>query len=362
MTTGTRPAVGVSTTARVVHRRPHAPAQSRPPPPRRRASGRCPTTARTAPSEDLRPHWVPPTGAWHCRTLHCARSRCGSWLRPDGIGDRRPLGGGRPTPTAEPTASPITPPTSEVRRGLDPQEVPMSPTPRDSHGTLGGRAAQRSSRTSPTRRPGADRPGLGPRHLRRRPRRGLEHGRRGAGAPGQRGRSPGSTCCSSTPATTSPRRSARPPPTTATRPITLITLTPRQSVAEQDAAEGADLFARDPDRCCAMRKVEPLERGLAPYEAWVTGMRREDAPTRTDIEVVGWDARRGKVKINPLAAWTDEDVDGLRGAQRRPAEPAAPGRLRVDRLRALHEPTAPGDDPRAGRWAGRAKTECGLHT
>ena len=79
-------------------------------------------------------------------------------------------------------------------------------------------------------------------------------------------------------------------------------------MAEQDATEGADLFARDPDRCCALRKVEPLERGLAPYAAWITGMRRADAPTRTDIEVIGWDARRAKVKLNPLAAWTDEDV------------------------------------------------------
>ncbi len=72
----------------------------------------------------------------------------------------------------------------------------------------------------------------------------------------------------------------------ATRPITLITVTPRQTVAEQDASEGKDLFARDPDRCCALRKVEPLERGLVPYSAWITGMRRVDAPTRTDIEVV----------------------------------------------------------------------------
>ena len=96
--------------------------------------------------------------------------------------------------------------------------------------------------------------------------------------------------------------------TTHVRPITLITVTPPQTVAEQDATEGADLFARDPDRCCALRKVEPLERGLAPYAAWITGMRRDDAPTRTDIEVIGWDARRSKVKLNPLAAWTDEDV------------------------------------------------------
>ncbi len=148
----------------------------------------------------------------------------------------------------------------------------------------------------------------------------------------------------------------------ATVPITLITTRPRQTVAEQEAAEGPDLFARDPDRCCALRKVEPLERGLAPYSAWITGMRRVDAPTRTDIDIVGWDAKRAKVKLNPLALWTDEDVSAY----------AQDNDVLLNPLRELGyasigcqpctNPTAPGDDPRAGRWAGRAKTECGLHT
>lgn len=148
----------------------------------------------------------------------------------------------------------------------------------------------------------------------------------------------------------------------AVRPITLLTITPRQTVAEQDGSEGADLFARDPDRCCALRKVEPLERGLAPFAAWITGMRRADAPTRTDIEVIGWDATRTKVKLNPLAAWTDEDV----------AVYAEVNDVLLNPLRHLGyasigcqpctNPTAPGEDPRAGRWSGRAKTECGLHT
>jgi phosphoadenosine phosphosulfate reductase len=148
----------------------------------------------------------------------------------------------------------------------------------------------------------------------------------------------------------------------ATRPLRLLTVTPRQTVAEQDAAEGARLYERDPDRCCALRKVEPLERGLAPFHAWITGMRRVDAPTRTDIAVVGWDARRGKVKLNPLAAWTDEDVavyaevNGVLLNPLRQAGYASIGCAPCTR------PTAEGEDPRAGRWAGRAKTECGLHT
>ncbi len=144
--------------------------------------------------------------------------------------------------------------------------------------------------------------------------------------------------------------------------VTVRTVLPRQTVAEQAGAHGPDLFARDPDRCCALRKVEPLERGLAGYDAWVTGMRREDAPTRRDIEVVGWDAKRAMVKLNPLAAWTSEDVERY----------AAEHDVLLNPLRQLGyasigcapctRPVAAGEDPRAGRWSGRAKTECGLHT
>lgn len=144
--------------------------------------------------------------------------------------------------------------------------------------------------------------------------------------------------------------------------IHLRTVLPLTTVTEQDAVHGPRLHERAPDRCCAMRKVEPLERGLAPYRAWVTGMRREDAPTRTDIAVVGWDERRGKVKLNPLAAWTQADLDAY----------VAEHHVVLNPLRELGyasigcEPctraVAPGEDPRAGRWSGTSKTECGLHT
>ena len=136
----------------------------------------------------------------------------------------------------------------------------------------------------------------------------------------------------------------------ATTDIKLLTILPVQTVAEQDAEYGAKLHDRDPNLCCALRKVEPLERALKPYTAWVTGMRREDAPTRTDIAVVGWDAKRDKVKLNPLAAWTQADVDAY-----------------VEEYGVLlgcapcTRAVAPGEDPRAGRWAGKDKTECGLH-
>lgn len=147
-----------------------------------------------------------------------------------------------------------------------------------------------------------------------------------------------------------------------TTDVTLRTILPLRTVAEQDAEHGPRLHDRDPNLCCALRKVEPLERGLAPYRAWVTGMRREDAPTRTDIAVVGWDDKRGKVKLNPLAAWTQDDVDAY----------VAEHGVLLNPLRQLGytsigcapctRAVAPGEGPRAGRWTGQDKTECGLHT
>lgn len=144
--------------------------------------------------------------------------------------------------------------------------------------------------------------------------------------------------------------------------VTVRTVLPLITVEEQTAQHGPDLWSRDPDACCAIRKVEPLERGLSAYDAWVTGMRREDAPTRSDIDVVGWDARRDKVKLNPLAAWTQDDVDRY----------AVENGVLLNPLRQLGyasigcepctRPVAPGEDPRAGRWSGTGKTECGLHS
>ncbi len=147
-----------------------------------------------------------------------------------------------------------------------------------------------------------------------------------------------------------------------TRPVRLLIVHPARTVAEQDTDEGPDLFTRDPDRCCALRKVEPLERGLAPFRAWITGMRRADAQTRAGIEVVGWDARREMVKLNPLAAWTDEDVDTyalVNDVTLNPLRQAGYTSIGCQPCTNLPDP---GNDPRSGRWSGRAKTECGLHT
>ena len=86
--------------------------------------------------------------------------------------------------------------------------------------------------------------------------------------------------------------------------VRIVDVLPEQTVAQQDAEFGAELFARDPGLCCARRKVAPLQQALAGYEVWFTGVRREEAPTRTSTPLVSWDERNGLVKVNPLAAWT----------------------------------------------------------
>lgn len=144
--------------------------------------------------------------------------------------------------------------------------------------------------------------------------------------------------------------------------VNLVSVTPRQTVAEQDAQYGAKLHDRDPERCCALRKVEPLERGLSPYTAWVNGMRRVDAPTRKDIRVVDFDAKRGMVKISPIAAWTDEDVAAYVEQHGVLVNPLFQDGYTSIGCEPCTRRTAPGEDSRAGRWAGFAKTECGLHT
>jgi phosphoadenosine phosphosulfate reductase len=110
-----------------------------------------------------------------------------------------------------------------------------------------------------------------------------------------------------------------------------------------------------------VRKVFPLNQALDGYDAWVSGVRRDESPARADTPVVAWDAARNMIKVNPIATWTQEQVDAY----------AATHGLRVNPLQELGyasigcapctRPVAAGEDPRAGRWAGFDKTECGLH-
>jgi phosphoadenosine phosphosulfate reductase len=133
-------------------------------------------------------------------------------------------------------------------------------------------------------------------------------------------------------------------------------------VAEQDAEHGPRLYERNPDRCCALRKVEPLARALEPYRAWMTGVRRQDAAGRQGVPVVQWDAKREMIKVNPLATWTDDEVADYVERHGVLVNPLVQvGYLSIG-CAPCTRAVAPGEDPRAGRWAGLAKTECGLHT
>ena len=142
--------------------------------------------------------------------------------------------------------------------------------------------------------------------------------------------------------------------------VNVINVTPEQTVAEQDATWGKDLFARDPDLCCSLRKVAPLGRALEPYVAWATGLRRADSPARANTPVVAWDATRKLIRIAPIAAWTDEDMARYIEINSLMINP-----LLEDGYTSIGcEPCttkASKDDPRAGRWAGFAKTECGIN-
>lgn len=114
-------------------------------------------------------------------------------------------------------------------------------------------------------------------------------------------------------------------------------------------------------RCCELRKVEPLRRVLGAKRAWLTALKRVDAPTRALAPVVGWDPVFGVVKVNPLATWTDEDVDGYLKDHGLPLHPlVSKGYLSIG-CAPTTRPVVEGEDHRAGRWSGTGKTECGLH-
>lgn len=144
-------------------------------------------------------------------------------------------------------------------------------------------------------------------------------------------------------------------------PITVVNALPAQTVAEQDAQYGAQLHDRDPDLCCALRKVEPLKRALQGRAAWVTGARRADAVTRAAMPVVQWDAKHELVKINPLALWSDEQVEAYQNTHDLPRHPLVAQGYPSIGCGPCTRAVAPGEDPRAGRWAGQGKTECGIH-
>jgi phosphoadenosine phosphosulfate reductase len=144
-------------------------------------------------------------------------------------------------------------------------------------------------------------------------------------------------------------------------PIRMLSVQPGQTVAEQDELHGKDLFARNPDLCCHLRKVVPLNTMLSMYDGWVTGLRRSETPDRSDAGPIEWDVQREMVKVNPIVDWDDDEVDGyIRDNnilvnplhdEDYPSIGCAPCTAKVPR----------GGDPRSGRWSGFDKRECGLH-
>lgn len=144
-------------------------------------------------------------------------------------------------------------------------------------------------------------------------------------------------------------------------PVNVINVTPSRTVAEQDAELGPRLYGRNPDLCCYLRKVVPLEQALGPYDAWITGVRREETSARSDTKVVEWNERRQMVKVNPIVGWTQDQVDAYIAEHGVLVNPLVYDGYPSIGCEPCTARVEPGADPRSGRWAGHAKTECGIH-
>lgn len=148
----------------------------------------------------------------------------------------------------------------------------------------------------------------------------------------------------------------------ATQPVEVVTLSPTLSVRDQDEQLGPDLWSRDPELCCALRKVQPLAAGLSSYDAWASGVRREQGGTRSRLPVVRYDEGQRKVVVSPLARWTQIDLDDYIAEHHVIVNP-----LRFDGYSSIGcwpctRRTTLGGDARSGRWPGSVKTECGIHS
>jgi phosphoadenosine phosphosulfate reductase len=143
--------------------------------------------------------------------------------------------------------------------------------------------------------------------------------------------------------------------------IVPVAIQPEQTVTEQNATHGEALWARDPQACCALRKVEPQRASLRSYDAWITGLRRNQASTRAAEPIVEWDERFELVKINPLVTWDDASVWRYLEEHEVPYNPLLASGYSSIGCRPCTRAVAPGEDARAGRWSAFAHTECGLH-
>jgi phosphoadenosine phosphosulfate reductase len=134
------------------------------------------------------------------------------------------------------------------------------------------------------------------------------------------------------------------------------------SRAEYEASNGGPIYATDPDRCCRDRKLLPLRRAVEGYDAWISAIRADQSSHRARADVVGWDSKFGLVKINPLLKWTKRDVWAFVVTNDVPYNPLHDQGYPSIGCWPCTKPVNQGDDERAGRWAGQAKTECGLHS
>src|ERR1044071_855601 len=144
-------------------------------------------------------------------------------------------------------------------------------------------------------------------------------------------------------------------------PVNLINVEPSRTVAEQDTELGPRLYRRNPDLCCYLRKVVPLEQALGPYDAWVNGVRREETSARSDTQVVEWNERRQMVKVNPIVGWTQDQVDAYIAEHGVLVNPLVYDGYPSIGCATCTARVEPGADPRSGRWTGTGKTECGIH-
>jgi phosphoadenosine phosphosulfate reductase len=144
-------------------------------------------------------------------------------------------------------------------------------------------------------------------------------------------------------------------------PVQVRSLQPELSVAVQDHRYGENLWQRDPDLCCAMRKTAPMDAALRGYDAWATGLRRSDHDGRATTPLIAWDERHAMIKINPIAAFSDADIDACIEEYGIMENPLRQVGYRSIGCSPCTRPVLDGEDERAGRWSGRTKVECGLH-